>query len=916
MTRLRGVRVPLKWEQYCSGIKTIVNRTGNMFRAVKTKLTSWNKITTRRSILTDAGDKNLKKTPTLPEFADVVIIGGGSAGTNALYHLAKRGSNAILLERSKLTSGTTWHTAGMYWRLRPSDVDIQLLSSTRTTLVNIEEETGLNPGYIQNGGIFIAHNETRMDEYRRLVTAGKYLGVEAHILSAHETKELFPLLDEKVIVGSIYCPQDGSMDPTMLTAALTKAAKNHGARIIEDCPVTKIVTEEQEYGWRKITGVETPFGLIRTKCVLNAAGAWSKNVAKMAGVDIPLIAMKHAYVVTERIEGVQGLPNIRDHDGSIYIKAQGSSLAIGGYEPNPIILKSLAKDFTFSLYELDWTVFNTHINSVVELIPKIKTSGIQSNVCGPESFTPDHKPIMGEDPKCAGLFYSCGYNSAGMMYGGGCGEQIASWIIDGRPERHMYSYDIRRFIPEQRRDQVWANERSHESYAKNYSIVFPHDAPLSGRQFKKDLFHDLLIKNGAVMEEALGWERPAYYQPGKITNIQPYDYMGSYGSSKNRRNDYAEVLKREYTFGFPEHHGLIGSEALACRNKAALFNLSYFGKFYLCGAQAQEAADFLFTANVNRETNRTIYTCSLNKYGGVEADCTVTSIEAGSGGVADPIFQRKAFYVVAGGSSSYHTYSHLNRIIRKRGFEATIHNATDTMGILSLQGPNSRYILEDITNKDLSDKLFPFSTCQILDINSNLVRAFRLSFVGELGYELHIPSQSCEKVFKALMEAGKVYGMKLAGFRAMYSLSCEKGYHLWNCDLRMDDNPVEAGLGYVCRRQGEYNGKKAVEKLRNSGVTKKMVHLHVKSPVRLWGLEAVYRDDEIVGYLRRGDYSYVYNNSIGHAYISNPSSDKVTKQFLESGKYEVEVMGTRYPAEVFLHSPFDPENKRLLGNYS
>ncbi|KAK0090478.1 hypothetical protein PV325_013384 [Microctonus aethiopoides] len=915
MTKSKAVQ-SLVVDQYYNSITIIVNQASNMFRFASTKLSPWNfQLKTRREVLTKAPQESSNIKTTIPEFADVVIIGGGSAGCNALYHLTKRGTNAILLEKSKLTSGTTWHTAGMFWRLRPNDVDIQLLDATRNTLKQLEEETGDNPGWIQNGGIFIGHNETRMSEYKRLSTMGKYFGIESHIISPIEAKKLFPLLDENSFTGALYSPEDGSIDPTMLITALTKYAKQHGSRVIENCPVNKILTKENEYG-KHVIGVETPHGTIRTTCILNAAGAWSNNIAKMAGLDIPIIPMKHAYVVTEPIEGVQNLPNIRDHDFSIYIKSQGSSLAIGGYEPNPIILKSMPREFAFSLYELDWTIFNTHIDSMVELVPQLSKIGIKTTVCGPESFTPDHKPIMGEDPRCSGFFYSCGYNSAGMMYGGGCGEQIAAWIIDGRPERHMFSYDIRRFTPEHMRDSVWANERSHEAYAKNYSVVYPNDAPLSGRNFKVDLFHNLLLKHGAVMEEAQGWERPAWYQPGKVTLILPYDYYGSYGTMKNKKNDYAEILKKEHTFGFPEHHDTIGAEALACRNKAALFDLSCFGKFYLCGPQSKEAANYLCTANVDREINRIVYTCMLNKQGKVEADCTVTSIEAGSGGVADPIFQGKAFYIVAGGLSSYQTLSHIKQVLKKKEFEATIHDATETMGILSLQGPNSRYILEEICDTDLADKYFPFSSSRILTVKGCLTRAFRISFVGELGYELHIPSQSCDKIFNAIIEAGKDYGMKLAGFRAMYSLSCEKGYHLWNKDVRIDDNPVEAGLGFVCRRHGNYVGKKYVDEIRAKGIRRKLVHVHVKDQVPLWGLEAVYRDKVLVGYLRRADYSYTWKNSIGQAYIKHPTDDYVTESFLKTGEYEVEVMGERYPAKIYLNSPFDPENKRLQGDYS
>ncbi|KAI4486854.1 hypothetical protein M0802_012274 [Mischocyttarus mexicanus] len=351
----------------------------------------------------------------LPEFADVIIIGGGSAGCHALYHLAKRGINAILLEKSKLTSGTTWHTAGLVWNLRGvDDVEMELLNTSINVLSSLEEESGINPGWINNGGLYIAHSDERMAEYKRLVTTGKAFGIDANIISPNEAKTIFPLLDEQIFQGAVYCKKDGTVDPAMLINSLLKIAKNYGSKIIEDCPVTKILTKENVYGLKKVVAVETPHGKINTNIILNASGAWSNDIAKLAGLNIPLIPIKHAYVVTEAIEAVKNLPNV-------------------------------PTDFAFSLYELDWNVFNVHMESMVKLMPILSSTGIKTTVCGPESFTPDHKPIMGEDPRCSGFYHSCGYNSAGMMFGGGCGEQIALWIINGRPDKHMFKYDIRSF---------------------------------------------------------------------------------------------------------------------------------------------------------------------------------------------------------------------------------------------------------------------------------------------------------------------------------------------------------------------------------------------------------------------------------------------------------------------------------------
>ncbi|XP_033227551.1 sarcosine dehydrogenase, mitochondrial isoform X2 [Belonocnema kinseyi] len=810
-----------------------------MHRFSKLKFSKWSGQLAKRPFFNQTKTTeavNFTPSVDLPESADVVIIGGGSAGCNALYHLAKTGKNIVLLDKSKLTSGTTWHTAGMVWSLRPSDVEVELLQVSKNIYQSLEEETGLAPGWMKIGGIFIAYDN-----------------------------------------------------------------------VIEDCPVTKIITEKSELGSKKVTGVVTPHGTIKTNCILNACGSWSKNIAKMIGLNIPLVSMKHAYIVTEPMKNIKGLPNIRDHDGKIYIKLQGETMSIGGYELNPIILQSAPKDFSFSLYELDWNVFNSHLEAMTKLIPKLATTGIRSTVCGPESFTPDHKPIMGEDPRCDGFFYSCGYNSAGMMFGAGCGEQISNWIINGRPEKYMFKYDVRRFTPEQSKDAIWANERSHEAYAKNYSIVFPHDQPLSGRNFKTGPFHDLLMKEGAFMEESQGWEKPALFLENETVTIEPYDYCGSYGSSKNEDNKYASVLEGDYSFGFSKYHNIIKEEALACKNKAALFDLSNFGKFYLSGPEVQKAADYLFVTDTNFEINRTVETCLLNDRGGVEAICTVTAISPGSSGVVDPIFQGKAFYIVTGGLSAYQTWAHIQHEITKQGFCVSLHSATEQIGILGIEGPESRKILQKVVDADLSEKELPFLHSKLLKVNGKLSRVFRFTEVGELGYQLHIPVESCESVYNSLRKAG-VSKLKLVGFRALYSLRSEKGFPLWGYDLRSDDNPIEAGLDFMCRKDKKYLGSEAVKELGEKGVKKRIAHFYLHDQIPVWGLETVYRNGVVVGYLRRGDYDFNLGKSFGQGYVRHPEGENVTKEFLELGDYQIEIMGTKYPAEIYLKSPFNHDD--------
>ncbi|KAK4886911.1 hypothetical protein RN001_003182 [Aquatica leii] len=850
----------------------------------------------------------------VPSEADVVIIGGGSLGCNTLYQLSKKGVKAVLLERNKITSGTTWHTGGLVWRLRPSDVDIQLLSATTEQLLKLEEETGLNPGYVKNGGLFISRTKERLREYKRLHTIGHYFGIESHIITSSEAAKIHPLLNPKNFSAALYSPSDGCLDPSMLCTALIKGSTTNGGKLIEHCPVTNILTDSST-GFKKVVGVETSLGVIKTKCIVNAAGAWSRYISQMVGLDIPLIPMKHAYVITESIPEAKGTPNIRDHDASVYYRTQGNTLYIGGYENNPEIIKEVEKDFAFGLYELDYNVFGVHLEKARDLTPILNNIGIKSNICGPESFTPDHKPILGEDPRLGGFYYACGLNSAGMMFGPGIAEQLAYWILNGRPKLPMYNSDIRRFTPDMRSNRAWIIETSHESYAKNYSIVFPHDQPLAGRNLKIDVFHEVFVAHGAVMEQAQGWERPGFYIKDSTAPVRSYDWYGSYDHVDNPDKRYENQLEGDYTFNFSKHHDLIGAEALAARTNAALFNLSYFCKMYLTGPDAQKAAEWLFTARTDRDPEKIMYTCTLNKDGGTEGDVTVVGLSQGLGTLVGPILKGKGYYIVAGGASGYHTVCHLKKEIQKKNLKAVITDVTDKLGVLSIQGPKSREILQSITEAPITDEKLPFGMSDIIHINGHICRVLRMSFIGELGYELHIPYASCIPIYNQLEQAGRGFDMQFAGYRAMYSLSCEKGYHLWNSDLRSDDNPVEANLSKICRKDGSYLGKDQVDKLKSEGVSKLRAFFTLNSKIPLWGNETIWRDDQIVGFLRRGDYGYFLKCSIGIGYIKHPKNKIITSESIKSGQYEIEVMGKRYPANLHLESPFDPNGQRIQGHY-
>ncbi|XP_076875195.1 sarcosine dehydrogenase, mitochondrial [Brachyhypopomus gauderio] len=860
-------------------------------------------------------------TKTLPSSADVVVIGGGSLGCQTLYHLCKMGmTNVVLLERDRLTAGTTWHTAGLLWQLRPSDTEVELLAHTRRVVSSeLQAETGLDTGWIQNGGLFIASNKQRLDEYKRLMSLGKVYGIESYVLSPAETKELYPLMNVQDLYGTLYVPKDGTMDPAGTCATLSRAATGRGATVIENCPVTGIQVRADHMGVKRVRAVETDAGIIETPCVVNCAGVWATKLGLMAGVSVPLVAMHHAYVVTERIEGIQNMPNVRDHDASVYLRLQGDALSVGGYEQNPIFWDEVSDKFAFSLFDLDWDVFMQHIEGAVNRVPALEQTGIKSTVCGPESFTADHKPLMGEAPEVRGFYLGCGFNSAGMMLGGGCGRELAHWIIHGRPEKDMYGYDIRRFHHSLTDNSRWLRERSHESYAKNYSVVFPFDEPLAGRNARKDPLHQVLQEQGCVFQERHGWERPGWFNKGTPAPVLDYDYYGAYDTTKNKGYKYNELLSREYTFDFPPHHDTIRDECLTCRGSVAVFNMSYFGKFYLMGPDANKAADWLFTADVNKAPGSTVYTCMLNKRGGTESDLTVSRLQPGPTSLPlTPESNGEMYYVAVGGAVAQHNWSHIQAVLQDKGFNCTLTDHSEDMGMISIQGPRSRELLQEIVDADLSNEAFPFSTHKLVTAAGHQVRAMRLSFVGELGWELHIPRHSCVPVYQAIMAAGAKHQVCNAGYRAIDSLSIEKGYRHWHADLRPDDTPLEAGLAFTCKMKTSipFLGREALEVQKATGLHRRIVCFTIDEKIPMFGLEAIYCNGVPVGHLRRAEFGYAINKTIGYGYIRNPDGGMVTSDFILSGDFSLERMGVLYKASAHLKSPFDPNNKRIKGMYS
>ncbi|XP_066918580.1 sarcosine dehydrogenase, mitochondrial-like [Clytia hemisphaerica] len=875
---------------------------------------------TQASLFSAAEDKS-----SVPEYADAVIIGGGSIGCSTAYHLALHGmKNIVLLEKDKLSAGTTWHSAGLVWRNQPSDLSIELLNYTRHLAhFVLEKETGLSTGYNENGGLFIANNKERLQEYQRLQTLGKVYGVESYILSPKESKELYPLMNIDDLYGTMYSPGDGTIDPSSWTSALSKGAMMRGAKVVEGCEVTGVDTNIDDFGARKVTGVKTTKGEIKTNCLVNACGAWSPYIGGMCGVSVPLVAMKHAYIITEKIEGIRGMPSIRDHDASVYLKMLGDELHIGGYENNPIFIDRIAKDFAFSLYDLDWDVFSTHIEGAINRVPIVEHTEVKSTVCGPESFTADHKALVGPDIDLRGFYHACGFNSSGIMYAGGCGNQLAKWIIHGHPDLDMFAYDPSRFHHSLTSNKKWNYERSHEAYAKNYSMVFPHDEPLASRNMRKDPLHEEMVKAGCHFQERHGWERPGYFVKGDDPEVLDYDWYGNAAdyeepTPKHENYGYDKLLVGDYTFDFSEHFHKIGNEAFACRDSVAAFNMSYFAKFLLDGPDAEKAVDWIFTANMRKQPGSTTYTCMLNDKGGIMADLTVSTLDQGDGSnLFSPKTDGKGYYLAIGGAIGQFAWCHLQREIHAQKFNVNLKDVSEQAGMLSIQGPNSRTLLEELTGQDLSNEAFPFSTHKEVVIAGHKVRAIRLTFVGELGWELHIPAESCVDVYRAVMNAGEKHGIANAGYRAIDDLSIEKGYRHWHADIRDTDTPLESGLAFTCKMKSDvpFQGRSVLEQQKVDGLKKKLACFTIDEHRALLGSEGIYRNGEIVGFLRRGGFGYSIGKSIGYGYVEDPQGGVVNNAFLKEGEYQIERMGKMIPATLHLKSLFDGKNNRIKGNY-
>ena len=814
---------------------------------------------------------------TLPTHATIVVIGGGIIGCSTAYHLARdHKADVVLLEQGSITSGSTWHAAGLVGQLRSSASITRVLKYSVDLYKGLEAETGLATGWKMTGCLRLATNEDRWTEFKRLATTAKSFGMDMALLSPAEVKKMWPLMETGDLVGASWLPTDGQASPSDITQSLAKGARMHGAKLFEKVRVTGFDIRDG-----RILAVRTDQGVVRCDKVVNCAGQWARQVGAMAGIEVPLQPVKHQYIITEKIEGLAtDAPTIRDPDRRTYFKEEVGGLVMGGYEPNPQAWETglpggdVPDEWEFRLFDDDYDHFEQHMTQAIERVPALAHAGVKQMINGPESFTPDGNFILGSAPECANMFVGAGFNAFGIASGGGAGWVLAQWVVDGEAPLDLWVVDIRRFS-EMHRDRKWVCDRTLEAYGKHYTVGFPHEEYVSGRPRIVSPLYERLKKHRGVFGSKLGWERPNWFAPDGMQAEDVY--------SMGRQNWFEPV----------------GEEHRHVREHVGVFDQSSFSKYELAGPDALKALDWICANDVNKPVGRLTYTQLLNTRGGIEADLTVARLG------------EDKFYIVTGTGFRTHDKAWIADHVGA-GLDVTLSDVTEKFGTLALMGPKARAVLSAVTDADVSNAGFPFGHVREIAIAGHKVLALRVTYVGELGWELHIPIDAIGDVFDALMEAGRPHDIRPIGYRALESLRLEKGYRAWGSDITPNDTPQEAGLGWAVklRKNTDFLGRRALEKASGALPAKRFVGFTVDDPeIVLLGRETILRNGRPVGYLTSGGYGYTTAKSIGYGYVREPGG--VSDDFLASGDYELVVAMKTTPATLHLEPLYDPTGEKI-----
>jgi sarcosine dehydrogenase len=807
-----------------------------------------------------------------PTQARAVIIGGGIIGCSTAYHLARLGWEVVLLERHRLTSGSTWHAAGLVGQLRSSANITQLLGDSVKLYRTLEAETGLATGWKMNGGLRLACNEERWVEVKRQATTARSFGLEMHLLTPSEAQKLWPLMDVSDVIGAAFLPTDGQANPTDITQSLAKGARMAGAKIFENTEVTGIETERG-----RVTAVQTAQGRIACEVVVNCAGQWARQLGALAGVNVPLVSIQHQYMVTERIEGVTpDLPTLRDPDRLTYYKEEVGGLVMGGYEPNPIpwAERGFPENFEFQLLQPDFDHFTPTMELALGRVPALATAGVKQLINGPESFTPDGNFILGEAPELRGFFVGAGFNAFGIASGGGAGKVLAEWVAGGEAPYDLWPVDIRRF-GRNHADVDWVRARTLQAYARHYTIAYPSEEFTAGRPLRRSPLYATLKTQGAVFGEKLGWERPNWFAgPG-------------------------ETAEDQYTYGKPNWFTPVAREHKAIRETVGLIDQTSFAKFSLVGRDAKAALSWICANDIAKPPGSLTYTQMLNARGGIECDLTIGRLS------------ENEFYITTGTGFATHDFDWIRRNIPDT-MDARLIDITSQNAVFSLMGPRARDVLSPLTRDDISKTAFPFGQARQLSIAGAPVLALRVTYVGELGWELHVPVEFAATLYENLMASGAAFGIVNAGYRAIETLRLEKFYRAWGADIGPDHTPLEAGLGWAVKLKKPipFLGREALEAQKRDGVKKQLACFTVADPdVILLGRETIYRNGERVGWLSSGGFGHTLQKPIGIGYVRNAAG--VDTAFLQSGSYELEVAGERAPASLHLALLYDAKMERI-----
>jgi sarcosine dehydrogenase len=809
----------------------------------------------------------------LPSSVKILIIGGGIVGCSTAYHLAKMGlSDVLVLERGRLTSGSTWHAAGLVGQLRTNANITQLLGYSVALYDRLEQDTGLATGWKRNGGLRLACNQERWTEVKRQATTATSFGLEMQLLTPKEAQDLWPLMQVDDVVGAAFLPTDGQASPSDIAQSLAKGARNGGVTFKEGVTVTGM---EVEGGVAR--AVLTDQGRIEAEKIVICAGQWSREIGAMAGVNIPLVSMQHQYLITERIEGVaSNLPTLRDPDRLTYWKEEVGGLVMGGYEPNPKPWANTGatEKFEFQLLDNDLDHFEPLMELAIGRVPAMENAGIKQFINGPESFTPDGNFILGAAPEVKGIYVGCGFNAFGIASGGGAGMALAEWVAKGEPPYDLWAVDIRRFGTNTL-DTGWVRKRTMEAYAKHYTMAWPFEEYQSGRPLRRSPLYDRLKDQGAVFGEKLGWERPNWFASG------------------------GEEARDIYSYGRQNWFEAVGREHRACREDAVVFDQTSFAKFSVTGSDAEAALSWICANDVAKPVGSLVYTQMLNRKGGIEADLTVAR--------AGPDY----YYIVTGTGFASHDRDWIARNIPE-GLDARLTDMTSKNAVLVLMGPKSREILAHLTEDDISNAAFPFGACRFIDVAGARIFAMRVTYVGELGWELHIPVEFAATVYDALMAEGAPLGLVNAGYRAIESLRLEKGYRAWGGEIGPDHSPLMAGLGWAAKLKKNipFLGREALVEQAAKPLPRLLAGFTVDDPaVILLGRETIYRNGKRCGWLASAGYGYTAAKNIGYGYVRDPAG--VDRDYVLSGSYELEVATERVKAQVFLEPPYDPKMERV-----